>query len=55
MFDGNLLNRRSHFHLLFDRALLSKRPVEACPADSHQFTHARFDGAKGIALSFARV
>jgi hypothetical protein len=40
MFDSNLLNRRSHFHLLFDRVLLPKRTVEACPAHSRQLTHA---------------
>src|SRR6266481_436214 len=40
MFDSNLLNRRSHFHFLFDRVLLPKRTVEACPAHSRQLTHA---------------
>jgi hypothetical protein len=39
MFDGNPLNRRSHFHLLFDRVLLPKGTVEARPAQSRQLTH----------------
>jgi hypothetical protein len=40
MFDSNLLDRRSHFHLFFDRMLVPKRSVEACPAHSRQLTHA---------------
>jgi len=39
MFDGNLLNRRPHFHLFLDRPLFSQGPVEAGSADSGQFTH----------------
>jgi hypothetical protein len=40
MFDSNLLNHRSRFHFLFDRVLLPKTTVEACPAYFRQLTHA---------------
>jgi hypothetical protein len=33
--DKDSLNRRSHFHLLFDCVLLSKRTVEACPSSGY--------------------
>jgi hypothetical protein len=45
MFDGNPLNRRSHFHLLFDRVLLLKGTVEGSPGSiSSTHTSARYSG-----------
>jgi hypothetical protein len=40
MFQRDLLNRRSHFHLFLHRLRFLQPPVEACPAHLSQLTHA---------------
>jgi hypothetical protein len=39
MLQGNLLDRRSHFHLFLNRLLFLQRPVKAPAADRHYLTH----------------
>src|SRR5882762_4932969 len=38
MLQGNLLDRRSHFHLFLNRLLFLQRPVKAPAADRHPLT-----------------
>jgi len=40
MFQRDLLNHGSHFHLLLHRQWLLQPPVEACPAHRSQLTQA---------------
>jgi hypothetical protein len=39
MFQSDLLNRRSHFHLFLCRSLFLQRPVEPSPTDLSHLTH----------------
>jgi len=40
MFHRDLLNRRSHFHLLLDGPLFLQRAIETCSTYRYQLTHA---------------
>jgi len=40
MLQGDLLDRRLHFHLFLNRLLFLQRPVKAPAADRHHLTHA---------------
>jgi hypothetical protein len=40
IFQSDLLDRRSHFHLFLDRLLFFQRSVEASAAHRHHLTHA---------------